>query len=276
MQLDQARLQIRPRNYLDILDFTIVVLRKHWLVLTLSAAVGVAPAILLNTYLIGQQEGAEAFFAYTYLMVIEAPFVLAGLTLVLGQVTFEPEVSFRRLLKDVRRSLVQLFVYQTLYRTLLYILFLVPLIVVPLRRKFTNEIILLEQNGIRKTARRLASFHNVHSDRTASSAIVSGIFGVFMAVCLCHGLSSLANMLSYQPKVEWTFEESEFGDELATLMYQAFPIYDWEAQVAVWLTLAFLTVARFLLYLDCRMRAEGWDIELKLRAAGERIKQDVW
>ena len=42
--------------------------------------------------------------------------------------------------------------------------------------------------------------------------------------------------------------------------------YLWENHVAFWLVMGFLAVFRFITYLDCRIRLEGWDVELKLRA----------
>ena len=43
--------------------------------------------------------------------------------------------------------------------------------------------------------------------------------------------------------------------------------------VAGWLTAAFMTVVRFLNYLDTRIRHEGWEVELRLRAEGKRITE---
>lgn len=273
MQLDQAHIQIRQRDYLDILDMVVVLLHSHWLSITICAVVGVLPAIIVNSLLL-DEELPGRFFFYVAFVVLEAPFATAGLTLLLGQITFAPAVSVRRLLVDFKRAFWQLFVFQFFYRLLLMVAFFIPILLVPFRRKFVNEIVLLEQNDFRRSIKRISSFHNVHSDRTVSSVFANLIFGGLMVICLCQGLVTITDMLEYQPDLEWTFEDSMMSPDM--MMYQIFPIYDWEAQVALWATLVFMTIARFLLYLDCRIRAEGWDVELKLRAAGERVRQDVW
>ncbi len=45
--------------------------------------------------------------------------------------------------------------------------------------------------------------------------------------------------------------------------------------VALWLIVIFSTVVRFLLYLDLRIRREGWEIELKVRAAANELKEQL-
>jgi hypothetical protein len=48
---------------------------------------------------------------------------------------------------------------------------------------------------------------------------------------------------------------------------------DWQIQAAFWIVIVFLTVFRFVSYLDCRIRREGWDVELKLRALADLHRQ---
>ena len=38
-------------------------------------------------------------------------------------------------------------------------------------------------------------------------------------------------------------------------------------QVGVWIAIAFFAVGRFLIYIDERIRGEGWEIRLRLQAA---------
>ena len=46
-------------------------------------------------------------------------------------------------------------------------------------------------------------------------------------------------------------------------------------QAAIWLVVVFFTIARFLNYLDQRIRNEGWEVELALRAEGERLARQI-
>jgi hypothetical protein len=41
---------------------------------------------------------------------------------------------------------------------------------------------------------------------------------------------------------------------------------------AMWICALYATVARYLNYLDQRIRYEGWEVELKLRAEGRRLE----
>jgi len=43
-------------------------------------------------------------------------------------------------------------------------------------------------------------------------------------------------------------------------------VFTWHGQIAFWTICGVLTVFRFFTYLDARIRREGWDVELKLRA----------
>ena len=52
MQLDQNRIAIRERGYLEILDLTLRVIRAYAGSLAAALAVGVVPAMLLNAWLL--------------------------------------------------------------------------------------------------------------------------------------------------------------------------------------------------------------------------------
>ena len=43
------------------------------------------------------------------------------------------------------------------------------------------------------------------------------------------------------------------------------------APLAMWIVASFFAVVRFLSYLDLRIRREGWEVELRLRAQAARI-----
>jgi hypothetical protein len=44
---------------------------------------------------------------------------------------------------------------------------------------------------------------------------------------------------------------------------------------AMWLVVGFTTVVRFLSYLDLRIRHEGWEVELLMRAEAMRLATQV-
>ena len=49
-----------------------------------------------------------------------------------------------------------------------------------------------------------------------------------------------------------------------TMLLTIFPL-------SMWIVAGFMTVARFLSYLDLRIRHEGWEVELLLRAEATRM-----
>jgi hypothetical protein len=49
------------------------------------------------------------------------------------------------------------------------------------------------------------------------------------------------------------------------------PVYRLFYPAALWLTVGFFTVTRYLGYLDLRIRREGWEVELLMRAEGARL-----
>ena len=48
------------------------------------------------------------------------------------------------------------------------------------------------------------------------------------------------------------------------------PFYTCLYPVAIWLVVAYFAVVRFLAYLDLRIRSEGWEVELLMRAELDR------
>ena len=45
--------------------------------------------------------------------------------------------------------------------------------------------------------------------------------------------------------------------------------------LALWIVVGFFAVARFLGYLDLRMRREGWEVELMMRAEAARLERQL-
>ena len=43
------------------------------------------------------------------------------------------------------------------------------------------------------------------------------------------------------------------------------------ATLAIWIVVGYFSVVRFLSYLDLRIRREGWEVELRMRAEGARL-----
>ncbi|HEV3005055.1 MAG TPA: hypothetical protein VGX78_11370, partial [Pirellulales bacterium] len=52
-------------------------------------------------------------------------------------------------------------------------------------------------------------------------------------------------------------------------------IFTVHLQVAVWIVIGYFAVVRYLSYLDLRIRTEGWEVELTMRAEAARLARQL-
>ncbi|MBN1591097.1 MAG: hypothetical protein JW888_16405, partial [Pirellulales bacterium] len=262
---------IRERSFLDVLDLSLHVIRWRAAPLTIALAVGIVPLFLLNTYLLSGFEEPDLHlpifdldvpFRYMLLMVFlvlwEAPLATAPATLYLGQAVFERRPSASRVASDLVKSIPQLILYQVLSRAMLLAL-LVTWLWLFSQRAYLNEVILLERNPLRQkspanpsTARRCRMLHTGISGDLLLRWMGSTAFGILLVASFWGAMWILRVLLLSQ----WGIENTLFTHYF---------------QVALWLVAGFFGVARFLSYLDLRIRREGWEIELVMRAESERL-----
>lgn len=274
MRLDRAHIQIRPRSHLDVLDLAVALVRTRWLGLGICAALGVAPFLALNLYVFtpdyfDHSDFVGLVFTYFLFLVLEVPWATSLISLYLGQATFMPRVSKRAIALDFLRSLGQLFFYQFMIRGLcVVIIVLLPL--VALGFKYLNEIILLERANWMRTWSRRSSFHSRLLGKIFGESLFDLFVGGLMTILLMNALISITDLWADR----WSWSWSDFAS--TDLVWQLVePIFRWEGQVALWLVLCFFTVARFLSYLDCRIRREGWDVELKMKIQAARLPKEA-
>jgi hypothetical protein len=260
MQLDNATIAIRERSLSEILDLALHVLRAHLGPLCALAAVGAAPALLVNHWLVDlvvpdvnwESDQYLWVFLNLLLVLVETPIVLGPVTAYLGQATFQPRADYRRLIRDVLRSLPQLILVQVLLRGL-------TLMLTSISRPYAGEVILLERNrlaggpkGAMTTRRRVAALHQGWFGELLGRWLAVCGVALLIATALTHAIASTTELFA------GGFLESWFYVKLAI-------------PLAFWLTAFFLTVVRFLAYLDLRIRREGWEIELDMRAEALRL-----
>jgi len=174
LQLDKTRIAVREREYVDVLDLALRVIRVHAGPLVLAFAAGVAPMLLLNGWLLAGY--AEFDFEWTFpvvyplymvlLIFLEAPLATAPATLYLGKATFTDRPEPREIFREFRESLAQLLLYQGLLR------------VWHVRWAYLNEVILLDRNPMRRrvaggmsTLERSRVLHKVQNVDTASRSL---------------------------------------------------------------------------------------------------------
>lgn len=298
MQLDVTRITIRERGIFDLLDLGLRVMWVYAGPLLLAAALGILPLMLLNALALNsvvpdqskydftnyydESEYTEDVAYYTYclalLVVLEIPLATAPMTLYLGRAVFEERPSFRSLWQNYWEMFPQLFWSRVVLRSLwLTPSFLVLLSDEPgliffgvlfmplpfLVRPYTTEVILLERNPWRSrgpdsvsTSRRSKMLHaGTFGDVFGRTFLVLLITGIWM-LALWAGVSEIVKLLTGEHPGEYF-------------------AYAWSLPGVVWFVVAYAAVVRFLSYLDLRIRREGWEVELRMRAEGNRLTRQL-
>jgi hypothetical protein len=280
LQFDNTRIAIRERSFLDLLDLALLVIRRHAGPLLAALAAGAAPMVLLNTVLLGGfvevitgdslsdtgDETAAAAFGYAMtvamLVVWEMPLATSLVTLYLGAAMFDERPRARQIVRDFGRSLPQLVLFQVLLRGLLVplvVTWFIPFAIWP----YLNEVILLDRNPLRRRAAgglttwsRSSNLHSANSGELFGRWLMSALVGTCWLAAIWLSMWFIRSRLLNQPEFDW-------------LMLTV------GLQLAIWLVVGYFTVVRYLGYLDLRIKSEGWEIELRMRAEATKLAR-VW
>jgi hypothetical protein len=281
MQYDRTRIAIRERDLPDLMDLSLQVVRVHALAWLAASVVGMLPFALFNYWLLNDLPFVESrdYVAYTARMVMlvlfEAPLASVPTTLLLGQAMFVERFDVARVARQAIDSLPQLLFYQVLFRVLfmpqalfwgsvhgdlvvwtvlLGLLWFFPFAKWP----YLNEVILLERNP-------LFSRKTVHSTWKRSQILharyASDLFGRLIGCAFIAAALAAALWLATWDLRSFFSHDNEIGRTMFTV----------HLPVALWTVAALFNVVRFLSYLDLRIRREGWEVELMLRAEADRL-----
>lgn len=298
MQLDKTKIAIRERRTLENLDLALHVLRTYAWPLVGFHACAILPLAVFNFGLIGwmvddaeyregyswEDAGAIARYLWTMgmLVVVEAPLASVFATTFLGQAVFQERPRWRHVLRDVWRVAHRVAWCQLVVRgigaywfllwsierhgevapilevfvccgLLIYMAFLRAV------RPFVNEIVLLERDPILTRdphtvtiGRRSRLLHEPSSGELIGQWIVTAFVCSVLALALFGTL--------------WFLRALADNDWWAspTTYHVLYPL-------SLWIVAGYVTVVRFLQYLDVRIRQEGWEVELRLKAEAARI-----
>lgn len=299
MELDKTRIVVRERDVWDILDLALRVLRLNFVPLCVTTFIGAFPWAIINylslrsllstdVNILDSTEPLGSYVRYLWIMMvlvgIQAPMASIFSTVYLGKSLFVERPPLWPTMTDVLGMLPRLTWFHVFLRGILPAMLLVFLIdrntvfsraetllcllfaAVMLRRAtapFLNEIILLERNpvGSRKPdamtiRRRLVMLHGAARRSTMGSTIVVGLYALGLAVGLAVAFHALQGVLFGR----WNWRGMG-------------PLFVWP--LAMWGTVAYTTVVRFLSYLDLRIRHEGWEVELRMRAEENRLAESL-
>jgi hypothetical protein len=291
VQLDKTRIAVRERGVLETLDLALHVLRVYLLPLLATMALGAVPLMVVNHLLIAwmlpeTDNLLDIPLRYlthmTVLMFLEAPLASVFATAYLGQAVFLDRPRLRDVVRDVWKLSPRIVWCHLLIRGVgtAWLLLLaadrggdfepfldvvLPMLLVMyaagLRsfRPFLNEITLLEQNPLVSrdaqritVGRRSQMLHGAASGDLFFRWWASASITVLLVAAVYGTMLFVSGVLTN----DWSQ-----GPGMLLVAYPA----------AVWLTAMYLTVFRFLTYLDLRIRQEGWEVELRVRAEAGRL-----
>lgn len=254
MKADAVRVAIRPRGILECLDLAVMFCGRRPLPVVAAAAIGAVPFIVLNR-LLAAVLGPEETPPLAAILALEAAWASVPLTLYLGQSVFADRFSLRAALRDVAAALPALLVFQGLLRTVcLAVCVLAPVVFVAMY--YLDQIILLERPPLAGVWARRSAINRGGLARVVRLACIDGLLLASGTVLGTRLLAAVASLWQGRG-VGWGSPE-----ELDLLT----AVLTWHGQIAFWATCGFVTVFRFFTYLDGRIRREGWDVELRLRA----------
>ncbi|MEM9827385.1 MAG: hypothetical protein AAF958_12380 [Planctomycetota bacterium] len=298
MQLDRTHLKIRTRTISELGDLALVMLRRYPGAFGVAFLVGALPWILIDFALLAwipireneigltDTEAVPELLRYAAwmatLVFLQAPMAGVATTFYLGQAVFEEKPTYADVWRACRKRFWRWFwvlgwirlpmlavvllcfrfgqPVDGFYDGFLPFCFLVPALAVRASRPFMPEILLLEQCPIRSeqphgltAAKRSTRLHVPLSAELNGRFVVIGIVFVGLVASLYYTLDSAASLLS--------------GNAAAGTLWPLLVFYP----AALWMIAAVSVLIRLLVYLDSRIRLEGWDVELAIRA--EQIRQ---
>ncbi len=296
MQLDKTRIAVRERGLLELLDLTLHVVRAYFQPLVMTLLLGVVPMMLLNQLLLGwllrgvewgstwspEELGGVVRYVVnmSLLVLIEAPLATLFTTAWLGQAVFLDQPGIRQVLREtapltpalawchlvIRGVLPAWLVVAAIERSFEYsgwevLLIFLALYALTLRsfRPYINEIIALERLPLTKRPsapmtihRRSSMLHGPAGAELFGRSLATSL----VAVLLVLGVYGVFLFLSGVLLNQWR--------PTPLLLQFCLPL-------SMWIVAGYLCVFRFLSYLDLRIRFEGWEVELRLRAEASRM-----
>jgi hypothetical protein len=296
VQLDRTHVVIRLRTLSEIGDLAMVMIRRYPTALLIGFVLGALPWCLANALLLSwipiresgygldDPEAASELARYccwmAVLVILQTPAAGVLTTLYLGQAVFEHRPTWKSVLKEARRQFSRWFYALGIRRlavpamvivavrygqpahpffdAVLPIMLLISTSLVRGGRPFLPEIMLLEQCPLRANSdnvitasKRSKSLHKPMSSELSGRFLAVGFILCWVFLSVLYSLVWVRGIVLGQ----WSWG-------LFTLLVM-FP-------VALWVVAGLSVLIRLLSYLDTRIRLEGWEVELAVRAEAMR------
>lgn len=298
MQLDRTEIVIRKRSTLELFDLSLQVIKRHWLAIAITSALLGVPLLILdslatvwmlnqNSLDLAEQEGGSAgwrhFWHVATLYTLQFPLVSLPTTVYLGHRIFYQDMPVAHLLRRLWPIAGRCLLVLGIVRLGLIGLVLELLIDRQVAFDFTIEFWFFV------VAAGLALFNR------ATSPFAPEVLGLELCPLRTPPAGSISYRVRSRALHRYTasqnlprfFAAVFFGCLMFCMLIgtQLFIVgaitggWSWNAwfdhcglQISLWCVGMFLAVFRFLSYLDNRIRLEGWEIELRLKAEAARLE----
>lgn len=297
VQLDRTHIAIRVRSLSEIGDLALLMIRRYPVAVTRAFFAGALPWIVINAALLSflpLRIAADEFFTddsasdllryvswMMVLVVLQTPLAGAFSTYYLGQAVFEQKPTLRHTFAEVWKlrwpllwvlGVKRLAIPTTLLLVFrigtdadVFIDFMLPWLIVILaavvrsNRPFVPEMIVLERCPLRSKSPHVITLSR--RSKGLHTPMASELGGRFLTVAG----TSFVLVCSVYYSLIWVrgIATSNWSTDLLAMMVFI--------PLALWTVAAFSVVVRLLGYLDARIRLEGWEVELAIRA--EAIRQ---
>lgn len=253
-----ARIAVRTRPLLDVFDLAVRFVAVHGWAYARIAALVLPPGVALTwlastwgTWWLGWAVGA---FAAT---IAQTPF-----TIYASRVVFEDEVRVRSVLAASLRQLPKMVLARSVHYACVALgalLFLVPAGWVGATMLYLGEALALERSGVIGAMSR--------TQRLAAAAFGDTMLGLLLLVVL-HASAALLGDVAGRSLLEGLLQSaapaSGFSSGGSLL-----------AAIGFWAFVPYAATVKFLLYLNVRTRAEGWDVQTRFAALARRAEADA-
>lgn len=296
MQLDRTHVAIRLRTLSEIGDLAMVMIRRYPKALLVGFMLGALPWMVANALLLSWIPITEASYGLddeeatvqisrymawmATLVFLQTPAAGVLMTLYLGQAVFEHQPTWSSVFAEARRQFKRWFLVLGIFRLPIPVMVLLAfriwqppnvmvdvflllgillyVAVVRASRPFVPEILLLEQCPMRGSPETVITMSR--RSKVLHTPMASDLGGRFMAVAFVNFwflMSVLYTLIWFRGIATglWTWDLI-----VLLLMYP----------LALWIVAGVNIMIRLLSYLDTRIRLEGWEVELAVRAEAMR------
>lgn len=239
-----SRVALRDRPFVDVLDLSFRFVRDGFAPLAKLSLV-MLPLPMLATALVGSLAG----WVWGWLFAVAiAGFVAAPFTVLVGQFVFERDPSARVALRRGLAAAPRLFLVNLVLAAGIFasfFFFVLPAIWVVTTTLFVTEALVLERATLLRSFERSLRL----AGRGPGDVVLGGMLRVLI-YCVAPMLADQVGHIVLASVFQITGPETLWevgGSPLAV--------------VGFWLAVPYVAVLRFLLYINVRTHAEGWDIQ---------------